>query len=108
VPLALKLGDLITIQRHGGELTFDRDVYTAIEPSFPRFAVGEDYVVALKRESGSDAFFVVGGGQGAFRVGSDLVLRQVTHYPGETPEERPSLDLPLDQIRDRIKAFASR
>jgi hypothetical protein len=106
-PLSHNPGDLITVRRHGGELTIDRKVFRATQPGFPPFSVGEEYVLVLKRESGTDTFMVVGGGQGTFRVGPDFVVRQVTHYPADTPEERPSLDLPVDELRSLILTLAT-
>jgi len=75
-------GELITVRRDVGELAVNGQVVRAFEPNFPAFEVGEEYVFALKRDPESDTYFVLGGGQGAFRVGGDFVARQVTQFDG--------------------------
>jgi hypothetical protein len=103
-----KSGDLLTVRRRGGQLLLDRKVIEAREQSFPAFEVGDEYVLMLRREPRTDVFVVVGGGQGAFRIGPDWVARQVRHIEGDTPEERPRQDLPVHDLRSLIITLATR
>jgi hypothetical protein len=81
-------------------LVINGQLIRAFESNFPAFEVGEEYVFALLKDPKADTYFVLGGDQGAFRVGGDFVARQLTQYDGQP------LQLPLDVLRERIVALA--
>jgi hypothetical protein len=99
---ALHSGTTIALWREGGELVIDQTPIRAWESSYPMFAVDEEYVLFLTFGDRNKAFVVNGGGQGAFRIDGNLFARQVTHVSGESPDQRPALDRPIDQLRTLI------
>jgi hypothetical protein len=101
-------GAIITIRQDGGTLIVDGKPLTAADSQFPAFTVGEEYVLFLRPDRAGDGFIVWYGGQGAFRVDADRVARRVTHYPGDTPDERPILDRPIDAFRQLVVDEAAR
>ncbi|RPH56188.1 MAG: hypothetical protein EHM89_15885 [Acidobacteria bacterium] len=101
VPLR-QAGDQIVVRRDGGELTVENVTVRAYVPDFPAWEIGEEYVLALREDPKTKTFAVMYDGQGAFRIGSDWVARQVRHIQGETPEERTRVDLPVDELRSLI------
>jgi hypothetical protein len=102
-----QIGDVITVRRKGGALAVGNVTMTATESGFPAFQVGEQYVLFLEHNAALKALMVFGGGQGAFRVDGDSVARQVTHFPGDTPEERPVVDRPVYDLRNLILDLAT-
>jgi hypothetical protein len=100
-------GDQIVVRRDGGELTVEGILISAYVPGFPAWAIGEEYVLALREDPTTKLFVVVYGGQGAFQIGPDWVARQVHHIQGETPEERPRQDLPVDELRSLVVELAT-
>jgi hypothetical protein len=83
-------------------LTVKDVLIRAYVPDFPAWEIGDEYVLALREDPTTKMFIVVYGGQGAFRIGADWVARQVHHIEGDTPEERPRVDLPVDELRSLI------
>jgi hypothetical protein len=100
-------GDQLVVRRDGGELTVKDILIRASVPDFPAWAIGEEYVLALREDPTTKLFVVVYGGQGAFQIGPDWVARQVHHIQGETPEERPRQDLPVDELRSLVVELAT-
>jgi hypothetical protein len=82
-------------------------VVTERDPNFPAFDIGEEYVLVLRADPETNTFMVMYNGQGAFRIGPDWIARQVYHIEGETPEERPRQDLPMDELRSLIATLAA-
>jgi hypothetical protein len=101
-------GTRLHVRREGGQLVVDGRVFTVRDSLFPPFEVGDQYVLFLKSAAGGAFFDVVAGPQGAFKIDGVLVARQVAHYEGDTPEERPNVDGPVDVLKARVIDAASR
>lgn len=102
---ALRLipGRELSFTRDGGELVIDQERFMASESGFPQFLAGDEYLLFMHWDSYRQGLAIVGGGQGAFRIDGNLMAHQTTHIEGDTPDERPSLDQPLEQLRSLIE-----
>jgi hypothetical protein len=107
LPLPRQAGDHVIVRREGGSVSVEDIVVTERDPNFPAFDIGEEYVLVLRADPETNTFMVMYNGQGAFRIGPDWIARQVYHIEGETPEERPRQDLPMDELRSLIATLAA-
>jgi hypothetical protein len=63
---------IVTVQRPEGTVNVSGRAFVASENGFPRFTLNEEYFLFL-RWDGANAYRVVGGAQGAYRVSNGYV-----------------------------------
>jgi hypothetical protein len=94
---------IVTVQRPEGTVNVSGRAFVASESGFPGFTLNEEYFLFL-RWDGANAYRVVGGAQGAFRVSQGFVYLS----DGRGPNVEVAADEFAQTLRAELDRQASR
>lgn len=100
---ALVPGDSIVVRRSGGEIDEGERVLRVVEPEFPLFSKGEEYILFLEKGANDSAYMVAYGPNGAFEVTADGMVKSRGRSRMAASQNHRSKDEVIDGIRRNSK-----
>jgi hypothetical protein len=95
----LVAGESLVVRRTGGELDEGDRVRRSIDPAFPLFRKGEEYILFLEKPANDSTYMVAYGPNGAFEVTADGTVRPRGRSLMAASQNHRSKDDVLDGIR---------
>lgn len=95
----LVAGESLVVRRSGGESDEGDRVLRVVDPEFPLFRKGEEYILFLEKTANDSAYMIAYGPNGAFEVTADGTVRPRGRSLMAASQNHRSKDDVLDGIR---------
>lgn len=96
-------GESLVVRRSGGEIDEGDRVLRVVDPEFPLFRKGEEYILFLEKTPNDSTYMVAYGPNGAFQVAADGTVKPRGRSLMAASQNRRSKDDVLDAIRRSSK-----